>query len=82
MSEQQAFDFEKSLAELERLVAQMESGEMTLEQSLTAFEQGVQLTRSCQQALVDAEQKVRMLTEQNGQTLVQPVAGRQDGFND
>ena len=61
MSEQQAFDFEKSLA---------------------AFEQGVQVTRSCQQALVDAEQKVRMLTEQNGQTLVQPVAGLQDGFND
>ncbi|MDO6682840.1 MULTISPECIES: exodeoxyribonuclease VII small subunit [unclassified Oceanobacter] len=70
---QQAFDFEQSLAELTSLVQRMESGELTLEQSLGAFEQGIRLTRSCQQALAEAEQKVTLLTEQNGQSLAQPM---------
>tara|TARA_R110001592_G_scaffold121058_8_gene326086 strand:- start:1962 stop:2213 length:252 start_codon:yes stop_codon:yes gene_type:complete len=70
---QQTFDFEQSLAELTSLVQRMESGELTLEQSLGAFEQGIHLTRSCQQALAEAEQKVRILTEQNGQSLSQPL---------
>lgn len=58
MSEQQNFDFEQSLAQLEGLVEQLESGEMTLEQSLGAFEQGVRLTRACQQALADRKSVV------------------------
>ncbi len=61
------FEFEHSLAELESLVQKMESGEMTLEQSLNAFEQGVKLTRDCQTALTDAEQKVQMLLGKNGE---------------
>ena len=44
-------DFEASLDQLEQLVDQMEDGELTLEESLKAFEQGVKLTRECQQAL-------------------------------
>ncbi|WP_028293679.1 exodeoxyribonuclease VII small subunit [Oceanobacter kriegii] len=79
MSEQQNFDFEQSLAQLEGLVEQLESGEMTLEQSLGAFEQGVRLTRACQQALADAEQKVRLLTEQNGQSVEQAFTPPQQG---
>jgi len=79
MSEQQNFDFEQSLAQLEGLVEQLESGEMTLEQSLGAFEQGVRLTRACQQALADAEQKVRILTEQNGESVEQPFAAPPQG---
>ena len=79
MSEQQNFDFEQSLALLEGLVEQLESGEMTLEQSLGAFEQGVRLTRACQQALADAEQKVRLLTEQNGQSVEQAFTPPQQG---
>lgn len=55
-------DFEKALAELEQLVETMEKGELTLEESLKHFERGVTLTRACQQALADAEQKVRILT--------------------
>ena len=55
-------DFEKSLAELEKLVETMEKGELTLEESLKQFERGVSLTRACQQALADAEQKVKILT--------------------
>lgn len=56
---------EESLDRLEALVERMESGEMTLEESLAAFEQGVKLTRECQQALTQAEQKVRILLEQD-----------------
>jgi len=51
-------DFEKSLDELEKLVHDLEQGELSLEQSLTAFERGVKLTRECQQALKTAEQRV------------------------
>ena len=55
-------DFEKALAELEQLVETMEKGELTLEESLKQFERGVTLTRACQKALAEAEQKVRILT--------------------
>lgn len=56
-------DFESALAELEKLLENMESGELSLEESLKAFERGVKLTSQCQQALSDAEQKVKILTE-------------------
>ena len=53
--------FEEALAELEALVEAMEKGELSLEESLQSFERGVTLTRQCQKALEDAEQKVRVL---------------------
>lgn len=55
--------FEANLRQLEQLVQQMEQGELTLEQSLSTFEQGVALTRACQQALDKAEQKVNLLLQ-------------------
>lgn len=57
------FDFEGALRELEGLVERMEKGEMCLEEALQSFERGIQLTRSCQKALSDAEQKVQILLE-------------------
>jgi len=54
-------DFETALAELEALVATMESGSLALEQSLTAYTRGVALTRLCQQKLAQAEQQVKVL---------------------
>lgn len=54
-------NLEKSLAELENLVEQLEQGDLPLEQALKQFEQGVKLTRDCQKALADAEQKVQIL---------------------
>lgn len=63
----QPIDFETSLSELELLVNQMEQGDLTLEASLQAFEQGIRLTRDCQLKLNQAEQKVQVLIEQNGQ---------------
>jgi exodeoxyribonuclease VII small subunit len=52
---------EKSLEELEALVARLESGDLPLEQALKEFEHGVKLTRRCQAALQAAEQKVEIL---------------------
>ena len=70
-------DFEASLDQLEQLVDQMEEGELTLEDSLKAFEQGVKLTRECQQALKAAEQKVQLLMEKNGELVTEPFAAEE-----
>ena len=59
-------DFEKSLAELEQIVDRMEQGELSLDESLKQFERGVALTRSCQTALQQAEQKVEILLRKTG----------------
>lgn len=69
-TEEQAFDFEKALENLEQLVTSMEDGELSLEESLKAFEKGIKLTRECQSALQKAEQKVQMLISENGETKV------------
>ncbi len=58
------FNFEQALEELEQLVTRLEEGDLSLEESLKEFERGVKLTRDCQQELKEAEQKVRILTEQ------------------
>lgn len=55
--------FEKKLEELEDLVEALESGGLSLEESLKAFEQGIKITRECQEALTEAEQKVNLLTQ-------------------
>lgn len=62
-----ALDFEQSLTDLQNLVERLETGELSLEDSLTAFEQGVRLTRDCQTALAQAEQKVQILMERDGE---------------
>ena len=65
---QAKFDFEAALEELEELVSSMEDGELSLEESLQAFENGIKLTRECQTALKNAEQKVQVLLNENGDT--------------
>ena len=60
-----ADDFETSLQALEDIVSKMEQGTLSLEQSLEAFEQGVQLTRTCQSTLKEAEQRVSKLTQKD-----------------
>lgn len=69
------FEFETALQQLEQLVQRMESGELSLQDSLQAFEQGVRLTKQCQQALSSAEQRVQILMEQNGQSQAYPFHG-------
>lgn len=64
--EHEAIDFEASLEKLETLVNAMEEGDLSLEDSLKAFENGIRLTRECQRALQEAEQKVQILMDQDG----------------
>ncbi len=58
-------DFEAALAELERLVEKMEAGEQSLEEALASFQRGIELSRSCQQALKQAEQRVEQLVQKD-----------------
>ena len=60
-------NFESAIKELEGLVEQMEQGDITLEQSLENFERGIELSRACQKALQEAEQKVQILTQKQGE---------------
>ena len=60
-------DFETSLERLEEIVECLETGDLSLEQSLKQFEEGVSLTRACQTALTDAEQTIKVLTEKNAE---------------
>jgi exodeoxyribonuclease VII small subunit len=59
------FDFNKGLLELEEIVIKMESGDLELEESLKLFEKGVELTRRCQTALNQAEQRISVLTSED-----------------
>lgn len=61
-------DFEASLEELEALVERLERGDLQLEDALRSFERGVQLTRQCQRALSDAQQKVEILLKEGDTT--------------
>ncbi|MEM9387392.1 MAG: exodeoxyribonuclease VII small subunit [Pseudomonadota bacterium] len=70
-------DFERSLEELETLVARMEKGDLSLEDSLAQFERGIALTRSCQQALREAEQKIDALAGPDGESLA-PFGEREE----
>lgn len=71
-TKQKSNEFEQSLSELEQLVESMETGELSLEDSLNAFEKGVKLTRDCQTKLNAAEQKVELLMEKQGELVSQP----------
>jgi exodeoxyribonuclease VII small subunit len=64
-------DFEIAMRDLQTLVERLEQGDMPLEESLAAFERGVMLTRICQTALKDAEQKVEILLKKAGETAVE-----------
>jgi exodeoxyribonuclease VII small subunit len=68
-------DFETSLDALEQLVEKMEHGEMSLEESLAAYERGVGLYRRCQGALEQAELRVRLLTDPEDPAGAEPFPG-------
>ncbi|HLQ11710.1 MAG TPA: exodeoxyribonuclease VII small subunit [Steroidobacteraceae bacterium] len=67
--------FEATIAELEALVARMESGDLPLDEALRSFERGVQLTRECQAALQAAQQRVQILTQRPGGLGVEEFSG-------
>lgn len=65
-------DFETALTELEKIVEKMESGEQSLEEALAAFQRGIELTRTCQKGLKEAEQRVDKLLAENGEVRIEP----------
>lgn len=71
--------FETALDELERLVGRMELGELSLEESLAAYERGVGLYRSCRTALEQAELRVRLLSDPDRPDTAEPFAPLPDG---
>jgi exodeoxyribonuclease VII small subunit len=73
-SKTKELDFEAAMAELESLVERMESGDLPLEETLKQFERGVILTRQCQEALKQAEQKVQILSGNDDNALPEDFA--------
>jgi len=67
------FDFNKGLVELELIINKLESGELSLEDSLKYFEKGVKLHRQCHSALTDAEQRVNILSEEDNYKTEKPL---------
>ena len=65
-------DFEKALQELESLVTRLESGEMSLDESLSEFKRGVELTRHCQTVLDKAQQSVEQLLDNDNESSAEP----------
>ena len=66
MTSTKKFNLEKALADLEELVEELESGDLPLEKAMKKFEDGIKLTRGCQTALKEAEQKVEILLKSAG----------------
>jgi exodeoxyribonuclease VII small subunit len=66
MTAKKNINLEKSLADLEALVEELESGDLPLDKAMKKFEEGIKLTRGCQVALKDAEQKVEILLKSAG----------------
>lgn len=70
--------FEESLAELEQLVDRMEQGNLPLEDALKLFERGIELSRNCQKALKEAEQKVQILANETAEPTLKPYDDADD----
>lgn len=71
--------FESSMAELEEVVAKLESGDVTLDDSLKLFEKGIKLAKSCQSKLDEAEKKVKILTVgENGSMKEEDFGGMEE----
>lgn len=66
MASTKKINLEKSLSDLEELVEELESGDLPLETAMKKFEEGIKLTRGCQAALKEAEQKVEILLKSAG----------------
>ncbi len=66
-------NFEKALEELEGIVEDLESGDLSLENSLKSFEKGIKLARQCQEQLSKAELQVQKLIEENGELKTTPL---------
>lgn len=83
MSNSKPKTFESSLEELERIVGDLEKGDLTLEKSLELFEQGVKLSRDCQERLSEAERRIEILMRDNqGRATVRPFEVESDSADE
>jgi exodeoxyribonuclease VII small subunit len=83
MKEETSRTFETSLEALEQIVRQLESGDLPLEKSLELFEQGIKLSRECQDRLSQAERRIEVLMRDNqGRMVVGPLEPGQGENND
>jgi exodeoxyribonuclease VII small subunit len=78
MSASKKVNLEKALADLETLVEELETGDLPLEKAMKKFEDGIKLTRACQSALKDAEQKVEILLKTAGGESLEPFESEED----
>ena len=76
------FPFEEALTRLEQVVDRLEQGDLELEASLAAFEEGVKLSRRCASQLGAAEQRIEVLMREGGDWLVRPFDEDEDSFED
>jgi exodeoxyribonuclease VII small subunit len=73
MAKEKTPAFEEKLGDLEGIVEQLESGQLSLDDAMKAFEKGISLTRECQESLAQAEQKVQVLLNKNGESSLEPL---------
>jgi exodeoxyribonuclease VII small subunit len=73
--------FEESLSELETIVQNLEQGELSLEDSMTLFERGLNLSQASQEKLKNAEQKIQILLTKNGKNQLQSFENEGDSDN-
>lgn len=78
MTAKKSLNLEKALADLEALVEELESGDLPLEKAMKKFEEGIKLTRGCQAALKDAQQKVEILLKSAGGEELEPFEVEDD----
>ena len=70
--------FEEALQKLDEIIRRMESGDLSLEESLKAFEEGVKLARLCSHKLDEAERRVEILLKEDGELTVKPFQEEQE----
>jgi exodeoxyribonuclease VII small subunit len=68
-------NFEEAMARLEKITRELEAGELSLEQSLKKFDEGIRLTEFCRKTLDEAEKKVEILLQKNGEIVAEPFSG-------
>lgn len=69
--------FEDALRKLEEVLRRMEKGDLTLEESLKAFEEGIRLSRLCGEKLDEAERRVELLLQEGDEVVLQPFSGEE-----
>lgn len=73
---EEEISFEEAIKRLEEIVSSLETGQLSLDESLKKFEEGIKLSRLCNKKLVETQQKVEKLMEKNGTLFTEPVSNK------